>query len=132
MKRNDKWLKMYPMINCEKADIKKIKDSVGDKLSEQKEVIYMKQKRFKTAAIIGAIVAVSAVSVFTVNAATGGAIVDKITETWSNVKCTINGEEVEMPAKVKEVGDDYIIYEFDVDESDSSMEFEVTENAGAE
>ena len=104
MRSKDKWLKDYPMIDYEKADCKRIRNSVGEKLSEQKgEVIYMKKRSFKPLAIIGAVLAVSAASVFTVNAATDGAVVNKIKEWTGNVTVYINGEEVEMPAKIKEI-----------------------------
>ena len=60
MRSKDKWLKDYPMIDYEKADCKRIRNSVGEKLSEQKgEVIYMKKRSFKPLAIIGAVLAVS-------------------------------------------------------------------------
>ena len=46
MRSKDKWLKDYPMIDYEKADCKRIRNSVGEKLSEQKgEVIYMKKEK---------------------------------------------------------------------------------------
>ena len=120
MRSKDKWLKDYPMIDYEKADCKRIRNSVGEKLSEQKgEVIYMKKRSFKPLAIIGAVLAVSAASVFTVNAATDGAVVNKIKT--GNVTVYINGEEVEMPAKIKEIdGDeDCRIVEFEIDDENS-------------
>ena len=122
MRSKDKWLKDYPMIDYEKADCKRIRNSVGEKLSEQKgEVIYMKKRSFKPLAIIGAVLAVSAASVFTVNAATDGAVVNKIKEWTGNVTVYINGEEVEMPAKIKEIdGDeDCRIIEFEIDDENS-------------
>ncbi len=65
--------------------------------------------------------AVSAASVFTVNAATDGAVVNKIKEWTGNVTVYINGEEVEMPAKIKEIdGDeDCRIVEFEIDDENS-------------
>ena len=122
MRSKDKWLKDYPMIDYEKADCKRIRNSVGEKLSEQKgEVSYMKKRSFKPLAIIGAVLAVSAASVFTVNAATDGAVVNKIKEWTGNVTVYINGEEVEMPAKIKEIdGDeDCRIVEFEIDDENS-------------
>lgn len=117
MRSKDKWLKDYPMIDYKKVNCKRIRNSVGEKLSEQKgEVIYMKKRSFKPLAIIGAVLAVSAASVFTVNAATDGAVVDKIKEWTGNVTVYINGEEVEMPAKVIDVDEDRRIVEFEVDD----------------
>lgn len=117
MRSKDKWLKDYPMIDYKKFNCKRIRNSVGEKLSEQKgEVIYMKKRSFKPLAIIGAVLAVSAASVFTVNAATDGAVVDKIKEWTGNVKIYINGEEVELPAKVIDVDEDRRIVEFEVDD----------------
>ena len=44
MRSKDKWLKDYPMIDYEKADCKRIRNSVGEKLSEQKgEDVYKRQ-----------------------------------------------------------------------------------------
>lgn len=121
MKIKDKWLKNYPMIDYKKVDCKKIKSSVGEKLSEQKgEVIYMKSKRFKPLAIVCAIIAVSAASIFTVNAATDGAIVNTVKEWFGNVTVQIDGEEVEVPAKFKKIEgndeyDDYVKCEIELD-----------------
>lgn len=119
--KQDKWLKKYPMINYKKADCKKIRNSVGKKLSEQKdEVIYMKQRRLKPLAVAAAVLAVSAASLFTVNAATDGAVVDTVKEWFQNVTVYINGEEVEVPAKVKQGtysdGKTFTEYEIEVDE----------------
>lgn len=122
MRSKNKWLKDYPMIDYKKADCKKIRNSVGEKLTEQKgEVIYMKKRSFKPLAIIGAVLAVSAASVFTVNAATDGAVVDKLKEWTGNVRICINGEEVEVLAKIKEidVDEDRRIVEFEVDDENS-------------
>ena len=119
MRSKNNWLKKYPMINYKKADCKKISNSVREKLSEQKgEVIYMKRS-FKPIAIIGAVLAVSFLSVFTVNAATDGAVVDKIKEWKQNITVYINGKKVEMPVKIKQIGDDYIGYEIEIDDENS-------------
>ena len=122
----NKWLKDYPMIDYKKADCKKIKNSVGEKLTEQKgEVIYMKHKRLKPIAIIGAILAVSTASIFTVNAATDGAVVDTVKEWFTNVTVYINGEEVELPAKIREVNeDDYGYKEIEVEIDDGQLDDE--------
>lgn len=125
MKTKDKWLKNYPMIDYKKADCKKIKNSVGEKLSEQKgEVIYMKSKRFKTLAIICAVISVSAASIFTVNAATDGAIVDTVKEWFGEVTVYIDGEEVEVPAKFKKIegNDDCIECEIEIDDGNDDGE----------
>lgn len=55
------------------------------------------------------------------NAATDGAVVNKIKEWTGNVTVYINGEEVEMPAKIKEIdGDeDCRIVEFEIDDENS-------------
>lgn len=129
MRSKDKWLKNYPMIDYKKADCKRIRNSVGEKLSEQKgEVIYMKKRSFKPLAIAGAILAVSAASVFTVNAATDGAVVDKIKEWTGKVTICINGEEVEVPAKMKDISEDGKIIEFEItDDNGDDTNIEVFE-----
>lgn len=139
MKKN-KWLKDYPMIDFKKADCKKIRNSVGEKLSEQKgEVIYMKHRRLKPLAVIGTIIVVSAASLFTVNAATDGAVVDTFKEWIENVTVRINGEEVEVPAKVKQGtssdGKTYTEFEIEVEEDDegrNEIMFEIQEDENSE
>lgn len=137
----NKWLKEYPMISCEKADYKKIKSSVGKKLTIQKgEVIHMKHKKIRPIAVAGAILAVSAASIFTVNAATDGAVVDTVREWVQNVTVYINGEEVELPAKVREVdsnGDGYTEFEFEIDDEiedgeNNAFVFEFSEGENGE
>lgn len=119
MRSKDKWLKDYPMINYKKADYKKIRNSVGEKLKEQKgEVIYMKKRSLKPFAVAGAVLAVSAMSIFTVNAATDGAVMDKVREWTSDITMLVNGEKVEVPAKIKEYGDDYIEFEVEFGDED--------------
>lgn len=138
--KKDKWLKSYPMIDYQKANYKKIKNSVGEKLSEQKgEVIYMKQRRLKPLAIIATIFAVSAASLFTVNAATDGAVVDTFREWIENVTVHINGKEVEVPAKVKQGtysdGKTFTEYEIEVDdenENENKIMFEIQEDENSE
>lgn len=142
MKKN-KWLKNYPMIDYKKADYKKIRNSVGEKLSEQKdEVIYMKQRRLKPLAVVATILVVSAASLFTVNAATDGAVVDTFKEWVGNVtvRINVNGEEVEVPAKVKQGtssdGKTYTEYEIEVEEDDdegrNEIMFEIQEDENSE
>lgn len=123
MRLKNKWLKDYPMMDYKKVDCTKIRNSVGEKLSEQKgEVIYMKKRSFKPLVVIGAVIAVSAMSVFTVNAATDGAIMDKVREWTSNVTMIVNGEKVEIPAKIKEYGDDYMEFEVEFGDGDEVNE----------
>lgn len=131
MRLKNKWLKDYPMMDYKKVDCTKIRNSVGEKLSEQKgEVIYMKKRSFKPLVVIGAVIAVSAMSVFTVNAATDGAVVDILKEWTGNVKLYINGEEVEVPAKIKkiDVDEDRRIVQFEIDdENDDDLNIEYYE-----
>lgn len=131
MRLKNKWLKDYPMIDYKKVDCTKIRNSVGEKLSEQKgEVIYMKKRSFKPLVVIGAVIAVSAMSVFTVNAATDGAVVDILKEWTGNVKLYINGEEVEASAKIKkiDVDEDRHIVQFEIDdENDDDLNIEYYE-----
>lgn len=128
MRLKNKWLKDYPMMDYKKVDCKKIRNSVGEKLSEQKgEVIYMKKRSFKPLVVIGAVIAVSAMSVFTVNAATDGAVVDILKEWTGNVKLYINGEEVEVPAKIKkiDVDEDRHIVQFEIDDENDDDDLNI-------
>ncbi len=128
MRLKNKWLKDYPMMDYKKVDCTKIRNSVGEKLSEQKgEVIYMKKRSFKPLVVIGAVIAVSAMSVFTVNAATDGAVVDILKEWTGNVKLYINGEEVEVPAKIKkiDVDEDRRIVQFEIDDENDDDDLNI-------
>lgn len=121
MRSKDNWIKKYPMIDYKEINSKKIRNSVSEKISKQKdEVILMKNKKFKTFAIVGAIIAVSATSVFTVNAATDGAIVKTVKEWAENITVFIDGKEVEVPAKMKSVGDDYVECEIELEVEDEN------------
>lgn len=126
MKPNKGFIGNYKMIDYKKIKKSVIRKSVRHKLENVKdEVIIMKMSKLKKLAIAGAIAAVTLVSFTTVNAATDGAVMEKITETITNVRLKINGEEVEMPAVVKEVGDDYIEYEIEISDTDGSGSIEV-------
>ncbi len=124
MKHKNNWLKKYPMIDYQEADCSKIKNSVRKKLSEQKdEVIYMKTRKFKSFAIILAVVGISAASFFTVNAATDGAVVDTVKDWIGEVTIFIDGKEVEVaPSNIKKGtvnGEDYLEYEFEINDGNS-------------
>ena len=89
-----------------------IRKSVRDKLKRMKgEVKIMKMSKLRKLAVAGAIAAATLISFTTVNAATDGAVINKITETITNVRFIVDGREVEKTAVVKEKGEDYIIYE---------------------
>lgn len=127
MKSKDNWIKKYPMMDYQKIDCKKIRNSVGEKILKQKgEVIIMKHRKFKTLAIVGAVMAASAASIFTVNAATDGAVVKTVKEWIANVTVFIDGKEVEVPAKMKKIegNDDYMEceIELEVDDGDGDNE----------
>ncbi len=121
MRSKDKWLKKYPMIDYKKINSKNIRNSVSEKISKQKdEVILMKNKKFKTFAIVGAIIAVSATSVFTVNAATDGAITKTVEEWIDNITVFIDGKEVGVPAKMKRIDDSCVEFEVEIGSDDEN------------
>lgn len=119
MKADKDFIMGYKMLDYRKIKKSAVRKSVRNKIDDSKgEVTVMKMSKLKKLAIAGAIAAVSVVSFTTVNAATDGAVMDKITETIQNVRLKINGEEVEVPAVVKEVGDDYVEVEVEVSGDD--------------
>lgn len=128
MKADKEFIFGYKMLDYRKIKKSAVRKSVRNKLENSKgEVTVMKMSKLKKLAIAGAVAAVSIVSFTTVNAATDGAVMDKITETITNVRIKINGEEVEVPAVVKEVGDDYVEFEVEVsgdDDDEVTVEYE--------
>lgn len=128
MKADKEFIFGYKMLDYRKIKKSAVRKSVRNKLKNSKgEVTVMKMSKLKKLAIAGAVAAVSVVSFTTVNAATDGAVMDKITETITNVRIKINGEEVEVPAVVKEVGDDYVEFEVEVsgdDDDEVTVEYE--------
>lgn len=105
----------------------KIKNAVREKMgvndeSEGKNMnVKVKRRALKTALIAAAVVVMSAVSVVGANAATDGAIFDKV-----KMLINVNGEDVEREGTVKTDGNMTTI-EFDVDEDKDrsvSIEFE--------
>lgn len=98
------------------------------KLENEKGQIVMTNTKKKVRPIIiaAAAVATAAISMISVNAATDGAITDAVEGVVSKVKVFINGEEVEADAYlvdsgVDEDGNEYVIYECEVDDDDSTM-----------
>lgn len=103
----------YRLLEYKKIRKYTIRKSVRDKqLKRMKgEVKIMKMSKLRKLAVAGAIAAATLISFTTVNAATDGAVINKITETITNVRFIVDGREVEKTAVVKEKGEDYIIYE---------------------
>lgn len=128
MKADKDFIMGYKMLDYKKIKKSAVRKSVRNKIDNSKdEVTVMKMSKFKKLAIAAAVAAVSVVSFTTVNAATDGAVMDKITETITNVRIKINGEEVEVPAVVKEVGDDYVEFEVEIsgdDDDEVTVEYE--------
>lgn len=137
MKADKDFILGYKMLDYRKIKKSAVRKSVRNKIDNSKgEVIVMKMSKLKKLAIAGAVAAVTVVSFTTVNAATDGAVMDKITETITNVRLKINGEEVEVPAVVKEVGDDYVEMEIEVSGDDNDEltveydgDFDISQNS---
>lgn len=116
--KNRKWICGLKMLNMYKPNRDLIEDSVREKLSRQEGDIIMNKKRFKPALIAAAAVGMTFVSALTVNAATDGALSDKILKTIENLSIKINGKDVDITSGVEkqdENGNTY--YEFHVDDS---------------
>ncbi len=97
---------------------KRISRAVMDRVMECEENNMNKRRIFKPLLVAAAIVSVSAVSLVTANAATDGAVADKITELFT---VFINGEPMEIEADVSEYdeGDVHVKeYSFDVTNKD--------------
>lgn len=120
----DNFKEILPLIKEELSDEtkEKIKMSVRENIvcNDESEEIRMKTKktRIRPLIIAAAIVAISAASVVSVNAATDGAL-------FSKIKVIINGEEVEKEAEIIDNGDGSITYQFNVDEDESNMRIEL-------
>lgn len=119
----DNFKEILPLIKEELSDKtkEKIKMSVRENIvcNDESEEIRMKTKktRIRPLIIAAAIVAISAASVVSVNAATDGAL-------FSKIKVIINGEEVEKEAEIIDNGDGSITYQFNVDEDESNISIE--------
>ncbi len=121
MKSNKGFIGSYKMLDFKKIKKSEIRKSVRNKLED--EVIIMKTTKLKKFAIVGTILAVTLISFTTVNAATDGAVIDKIGQTITSIRIKINGEEVDVPIVVEE-SDDVIKYKIDVPDEDEQVEIE--------
>lgn len=130
----------YEMLDCKKIKKSQVKKAVRKKLETKDEVIIMKKSKVKKLAVIGAVIGTALLSLTTVNAATDGAVVDKISDTFSNIRIFVNGKEVDkddVNAVLKYDDGDTIVFEVEGDENgeitiegiyDESEECEVTIN----
>ena len=123
MKKNEEIL---PVIKKElPAEIKeKIKISVRKKIvcnnESEENIVGTTKKRIKPLIIAAAIAAISAASVVSVNAATDGAI-------FTKVKMIVNGNETEKKAEIIDNEDGSFTLKFDVDETESSVSIEFSD-----
>ena len=123
MKKNEKIL---PVIKKElPAETKeKIKISVRKKIvcnnESEENIVGTTKKRIKPLIIAAAIVAISAASVVSVNAATDGAL-------FTKVKMIVNGNETEKKAEIIDNEDGSFLLKFDVDETESSASIEFSD-----
>lgn len=101
----------YKMLDCKKIKKSSVKRAVRKKLEMKDEVIIMKKSKMKKLAIIGAIAGTALISFTTVNAATDGAVMDKISDTFSNLHILINGKEVDKADVIKSEDGDTIVFE---------------------
>ena len=123
MKKNEEIL---PVIKKElPAETKeKIKISVRKKIvcnnESEENIVGTTKKRIKPLIIAAAIVAISAASVVSVNAATDGAL-------FTKVKMIVNGNETEKKAEIIDNEDGSFTLKFDVDETESSASIEFSD-----
>ena len=111
MKRSKAFIMDYRLLEYKKIRKYTIRKSVRDKLKRMKgEVKIMKMSKLRKLAVAGAIAAATLISFTTVNAATDGAVINKITETITNVRFIVDGREVEKTAVVKEKGEDGMLF----------------------
>lgn len=127
MARNEKTILGYEMLDRKKIKRSAVKRAVRKKLKEKDEVVIMKTSRMKKLAIAGAVIGTALLSFTTVNAATGGALGNKVSETFSKVRIIINGEEVETDAVVTKYEDGNVIVYGITDYCDSDGETPVQE-----
>ncbi|WP_302681720.1 hypothetical protein [uncultured Ruminococcus sp.] len=125
MKKNDNWSQSFAPLNTAECDPVRIAGSVREKINAEKDRnITMKtnKRRIKPLVIAAAVAATAAVSMVSVNAATDGQLVEKIS-------LFINGKEQDIDNSnikkgVDENGDQY--YEFHVNEdTDSEVSVEL-------
>lgn len=123
MKKNEEIL---PVIKKElPAETKeKIKISVRKKIvcnnESEENIVGTTKKRIKPLIVAAAIVAISAASVVSVNAATDGAL-------FTKVKMIVNGNETEKKAEIIDNEDGSFTLKFDVDETESSASIEFSD-----
>lgn len=108
----------YEMLDCKKIKKSAVRKAVRKKLKTKDEVVIMKMSRMKKLAIAGAVTGTVLLSFTTVNAATNGAVMDKISDSFTNIRIFINGKEVEKEAVVKYDDGDTIVVEVEGDGDD--------------
>lgn len=101
----------YEMLDCKKVKKSSVKKAVRKKLETKDEVIIMKKSKMKKLAVIGTVIGTALLSLTTVNAATDGAVINKISDTFSNIHISINGKEVDKDAVLKYDDGDTIVFE---------------------
>lgn len=129
MARNEKTILGYEMLDRKKIKRSAVKKAVRKKLNGKDEVVIMKTSVMKKLAIAGAVAGTILLSFTTVNAATGGAVVDKVSETFSKVRIMINGKEVEKDAIVRSEDGDTIVFEVSGDGLDDEITVEMDDDA---
>lgn len=111
--KNNNWAKNIQPIDLEKKDHTIISQAVREQIKKSEKGVKVKMnKRFKTLLVAAVIAVTAAVSAVSVNAATDGALMEK-------VKFIINGEEKDMDAVVTKNENGDITYEIQADDSDS-------------
>ena len=119
MRKNKKWILGYKMLDMEKPDRDYIQKSVRNKLEKQKGEIIMIKRKLKPLIITAAAIVTSLASLTIVNAATDGAVTEKINEAVEYITVKINGKEMEAKGHIVSEDDSTIIYEFEIDDSDA-------------
>ena len=111
--KNNNWAKNIKPINLDNKDYTIISQAVREQIRKTEKGVKIKMnKKFKTLLVAAMIAATTIVSAVSVNAATDGALMEK-------VKFIVNGEEKEMDAVVTENENGDITYKIQVDDSDS-------------
>ena len=120
MKRNNKWIFGYGITDMEEPDRDYIKQSVREKLKDQKGEIIMNKRKIKPLFIAIAAAATAFASIAVVNAATDGAVVEKLNETIGYITVKINGKEIDAKGHIVSEDENTVIYEFEIDDSELS------------
>ena len=111
--KNNNWAKNIKPIDLDNKDYTIISQAVREQIRKTEKGVKIKMnKKFKTLLVAAMIAATAIVSAVSVNAATDGALMEK-------VKFIVNGEEKEMDAVVTENENGDITYKIQVDDSDS-------------